>query len=519
MVAIIPHASFTTIKLTQKTEGSQMPTEEICKINMRTRKFDVGGNSRDFECFYSNFVQTVILLGTFFYCVERLQPWSIVTADISYKQIFVNVFVVCLIMVGLIFTKYWQHGYKSLPKFDTIYSLYLPFMVSLLFDTSSTVINTILILSVLNAYRWRTQLVVIILQLCLIFFNFEAGDRLKNIISIVINSLLSLILKYIGQLKSLDNIDSNLFSILLTNILYVSEAGTVHFRILKGIILALTTIISINYVLKKVMHFKPFMLSISFAIGLPLFANTFIHLEDGENPLLWLVKYILESTIRQKILFAWSSILILSIPSILIEKDSLSLNTSRKLWHFIIFLLIIPSFQMDSNFVKIALSGTIPVFLSIEYIRFQNLPPLGSAIEFQLRRFADDRDHSGPLIISYLYLLFGISTPLLMNNSPMGLIGLGIGDSLASIIGKRYGRIRWKGTQKTLEGTLAFIVTSFIVCLILLRFDKAAIFNHLTTLQLLTLCTLSGVLEGNSVLNDNILIPAFMMICEKLITL
>lgn len=101
-------------------------------------------------------------------------------------------------------------------------------------------------------------------------FNFEAGDRLKNIISIVINSLLSLILKYIGQLKSLDNIDSNLFSILLTNILYVSEAGTVHFRILKGIILALTTIISINYVLKKVMHFKPFMLSISFAIGLPL---------------------------------------------------------------------------------------------------------------------------------------------------------------------------------------------------------------------------------------------------------
>ena len=182
------------------------------------------------------------------------------------------------------------------------------------------------------------------------------------------------------------------------------RAGTVHFRILKGIILALTTIISINYVLKKVMHFKPFMLSISFAIGLPLFANTFIHLEDGENPLLWLVKYILESTIRQKILFAWSSILILSIPSILIEKDSLSLNTSRKLWHFIIFLLIIPSFQMDSNFVKIALSGTIPVFLSIEYIRFQNLPPLGSAIELQLRRFADERDHSGPLILSLIHI-------------------------------------------------------------------------------------------------------------------
>lgn len=519
MVAIIPHASFTTAKLIQKTKGSQMLPEEICNINMRTRKLRADENSRDFDCFYSKFIQTVILLGTFYYSIERLQPWSTVTTDTSYKQIFVNAFVVGVIMVGVVFIKYWQHGYRSLPKFDTIYSLYLPFMISLLFDTPSTVINTILVLSVLNSYRWPTQLILVILQFCLIFFNFGAGDRVKNIISIVINFLLSLTLKYIGQLKSLDNIDSNLFSILLTNILYVSEAGTVHFRILKGIILALITIISINYVLKKVMHVKSFVLSICFAVGLPLFTNIFIHLEGGENPLFWLVKYILESTTRQKILFAWSSILILSIPSILIEKDSLSLNTSRKLWHFIIFLLIIPSFQIDSNFVKIALSGTIPVFLSIEYIRFQNLPPLGSAIELQLRRFADARDHSGPLIISYLYLLFGISTPLLMNNSPMGLIGLGIGDSLASIIGKKYGRIRWRGTQKTIEGTLAFIATSFVVCLILFRLDRAVIFSHLTTLRLLSLCTLSGVLEGNSVLNDNILIPAFMMICEKLFTL
>ncbi|CAI4035491.1 hypothetical protein SMKI_13G1400 [Saccharomyces mikatae IFO 1815] len=519
MVAIAPHVSCTTARIPQKTKGSQMPPEEICKINMRSHKSGVSEDPKNFERFYSNFVQTVILLGTFYYSIERLQPWSTFTTDTSYKQIFVNVVVVGLIMISVVIIKYWQHGYRSLPKFDTVYNLYLPFMTSLLFDTPSTVINTILILSVLNSYRWRTQLVVIVLQVCLIFFNFDAGDRIKTTISIIINSLLSLLLKYIGQLKSLDNIDSNLFSILLTNIIYVSEADSVHFRILKGIILALMTIISINFMLKQIMHLKPVMQSLFFAMGFPLFANIFIHLEGGKNPLLWLVEYILESTTRQRILFAWISILVLSIPSILIEKDSLSLNTSRKLWHFIIFLLIVPSFQIDSNFVKIALSGTIPVFLSIEYVRFQNLPPLGSAIELQLRRFADSRDHSGPLIISYLYLLFGISTPLLMNNSPMGLIGLGIGDSLASIIGKRYGRIRWRGTQKTIEGTLAFILTSFMVCLILLHFDKAVIFNHMTPLRLLLLCILSGVLEGNSVLNDNILIPAFMMICEKLLTL
>ncbi|CAI4047946.1 dolichol kinase SKDI_13G1470 [Saccharomyces kudriavzevii IFO 1802] len=519
MVAIVPHVSFTTANSAQKTKGSQIPPEEIRKINMRALKVNLREGSRGFECFFSNFIQIFILLGTFCYGFKRLQPWSSDGIDTSYKQIFVNVLVVGLIMISVVFIKYWQHGRGSLPKFDTVYSLYLPFMISLLFDTPSTVINTILILSVLDSYEWDTQLIVVILQFCLVFFNFESDDREKNIVSIIINSLLSLILKYIGQLKSLDNIDSNLFSIILTNILYLSEADSIQFRILRGIIIALITVISINYMLNKIMHVKPFILSIFFAVGLPAFTSIFIQLEGDRNPLFWLVEYILESATRQKILFAWSSILMLSIPSILIEKDSLSLNTSRKLWHFIIFLLIVPSFQIDSNFVKIALSGTIPVFLSIEYIRFQNLPPLGSVVEKHLRRFADARDHSGPLIISYLYLLIGISTPLLMNNSPMGLIGLGIGDSLASIIGKKYGRIRWRGTQKTIEGTFAFIITSYVVCLILFYFDRAVIFNHLTALQLLGVCTLSGVLEGNSVLNDNILIPAFMMICEKLFTL
>ncbi|CAI1654858.1 hypothetical protein SEUBUCD646_0M01550 [Saccharomyces eubayanus] len=519
MVAIIPHASFITTDLVRKTKGSQIPSKEGRKINMRTHEADLRENARELEWFYPNFVQIVILFGTFYYGIERLQPWSTDVTGTSYKKIFVNAFVVGLIMIGVVLIKYWQHGSRSIPKFDTVYSFYLPFMISLLFDTPSTTINTILILSVMNSYKWDVQFLVIFSQFSLIYFNFETGDRLEKIIGVIINSLLSSILKHIGQLKSLDNIDSNLFSILLTNILYVSEANSIHFRILKGIILALMTTISTNYILKKILHVKPFMQSILFAVGLPVLSKTFIHLEDGQDPLSWLVGYVVESTTRQKILFAWFSILLLSVPSILIEKDSLSLNTSRKVWHFIIFLLIVPSFQIDSNFVKIALSGTIPVFLSVEYIRFQNLPPLGSLIELQLRRFADARDHSGPLIISYLYLLFGISIPLLVNDSPMGLIGLGIGDSLASIIGKRYGQIRWRGTQKTIEGTLAFTITSFIVCLVLLYFDKATVFSHLTVLQLLCVCTLSGVLEGNSVLNDNILIPAFMMICEKLFTL
>ncbi|CAG8718961.1 2901_t:CDS:2, partial [Scutellospora calospora] len=47
-------------------------------------------------------------------------------------------------------------------------------------------------------------------------------------------------------------------------------------------------------------------------------------------------------------------------------------------------------------------------------------------------------------------------TSILANLS--GILTLGLGDAMASIVGKRYGRKRWPGTSKTVEGTFAFII-------------------------------------------------------------
>ncbi|CAG8487057.1 15377_t:CDS:2 [Racocetra fulgida] len=43
-----------------------------------------------------------------------------------------------------------------------------------------------------------------------------------------------------------------------------------------------------------------------------------------------------------------------------------------------------------------------------------------------------------------------------------GILTLGLGDAMASIIGKRYGRRRWPGTSKTVEGTIAFIISHLL---------------------------------------------------------
>lgn len=63
-----------------------------------------------------------------------------------------------------------------------------------------------------------------------------------------------------------------------------------------------------------------------------------------------------------------------------------------------------------------------------------------------------------------------------------GILSLGFGDATASLVGKRFGRCKWPGTKKTVEGTLAFIIavfsSSFIIvyCSALVGIDDATRF-------------------------------------------
>ena len=172
-------------------------------------------------------------------------------------------------------------------------------------------------------------------------------------------------------------------------------------------------------------------------------------------------------------------------------------------------------FRYDPDFVKISLAGTIVLFLAVEYLRFLKLAPYGELLDSKLRSFADFRDERGPIIISYIYLIIGVATPILINGSLVGVISLGVGDSLASIVGYRWGRHQWPGTSKTLEGTFAFILSTSICSLCFKLFLGA--FQEITSAQVILACILSGILEGNSVLNDNILIPAYMFVVTELL--
>lgn len=112
-------------------------------------------------------------------------------------------------------------------------------------------------------------------------------------------------------------------------------------------------------------------------------------------------------------------------------------------------------------FMHLAFSLAFAAFIFAEYIRYYALYPFGATLHVFLAEFTDHKD-SGPVILSHFYLLTGCAGPLWIEGSSqitqqIGVLVLGVGDALASIVGRRYGRMYWPGSSKTVEGSVAFV--------------------------------------------------------------
>lgn len=227
----------------------------------------------------------------------------------------------------------------------------------------------------------------------------------------------------------------------------------------------------------------------------------------------------------------------------------LSLNARRKFFHALAVLLFTPGIAYDPAFSHLAFSLAFSAFIFAEYIRYYALHPFGAALHVFMSEFTDHKD-SGPVILSHFYLLTGCASAIWLEggragshlssraetavawpwsrvaslSSPMsskvdismfiGVLTLGVGDALASIVGRRYGRSRWPGSSKTLEGSLAFVLSIFATSLLLRGIGWCAPFS-ITRFGIVTM--ILGVLEGASNQNDNLVLPIFGVIALSLL--
>jgi dolichol kinase len=130
----------------------------------------------------------------------------------------------------------------------------------------------------------------------------------------------------------------------------------------------------------------------------------------------------------------------------------------RKLFHFMLLALLLPAANTD--FTVFASLLAVKLLIICEILRGVN--SLKFVTQFYAR-FIDQRDLA-TFARTHLYLLLGNFMPLALGNRDpsfkhLGMLSLGVGDSVASIIGSKYGKSHWPGSRKTLEGSGASLLS------------------------------------------------------------
>lgn len=154
------------------------------------------------------------------------------------------------------------------------------------------------------------------------------------------------------------------------------------------------------------------------------------------------------------------------------------------------------------------------------------MPPLGQHLQDGYEVFRDEKD-TGLVALTPIYLLVGVSLPIWIHPSPCdvtdsaqfsilpllaGLSSIGVGDTAASFIGSKFGRVKWKGSSKTLEGTLACIFSQFVFFFTL---HYVGLLSHLSSeavLKIVVAVVVGSFVEAKTTQIDNLVLPLVMFI-------
>ncbi|KAH6909043.1 dolichol kinase [Coprinopsis sp. MPI-PUGE-AT-0042] len=191
---------------------------------------------------------------------------------------------------------------------------------------------------------------------------------------------------------------------------------------------------------------------------------------------------------------------------------TLSLNARRKFFHVLAVVMFVPGIVFDPAFTHLSFGAAFALFTFTEYMRYFAVYPFGAAIHVFMNDFLDHRD-SGTAILSHFYLLTGCSGTLWLEDPSrlsqvIGLLTLGIGDATASVVGRKIGLRRWSpSTNKTLEGSAAFVASVFASAWALRLFGLLETFS---SLRFLSALVAGAVLEALSDQNDNLTLPLYM---------
>ena len=162
------------------------------------------------------------------------------------------------------------------------------------------------------------------------------------------------------------------------------------------------------------------------------------------------------------------------IPLILYKKDKISKFAARKAVHMFAGLAILSSPFYFWPFWPTIIASTLMVFVyfSSKESKVKQLKELYNAISEEQEEGLKRAFLQGPffycLSITSLVLIFGIFAPNQFYFPIAGVLIMIVADTLASVVGKRWGKVSlslsWTNSKRTLEGSLTFFITAYLLC-------------------------------------------------------
>ncbi|KAI5789681.1 hypothetical protein DFH27DRAFT_614294 [Peziza echinospora] len=212
----------------------------------------------------------------------------------------------------------------------------------------------------------------------------------------------------------------------------------------------------------------------------PTSTNSTLPLLDPHNP-----AAPAEANKRLYITFYWLLILLAGLSTIhLLSPHRFEVDTRRKLFHGMVVLMFLFVGVLDPYFTHLSMSLVLSIFMIADLIRAGQLPPVSRPLSEFLAPFVDGRDLKGPVVVSHFFLLVGgavavwftiakeavggvdvggalassVAASLRRTEFVAGVVCVGLGDSAASLVGRRWGTRKWGWHGgKSVQGSLAFM--------------------------------------------------------------
>lgn len=203
----------------------------------------------------------------------------------------------------------------------------------------------------------------------------------------------------------------------------------------------------------------------------------------------WLINFLMtteqpSSTILSPFLPLWPRYLWLAYWAVIVllalvcSPQTSSVVVVRKWFHFVAILLFLPVTLAGPQLMSLSYAIAICVLAVLENMR-AFLPEVCQ--EFYTRYLDPQKDHDDIVVVSHMALILGCAMPLWIyecidvhvsnETTPLllplfGILVLGVGDSLAALVGTSFGKNQWpsRNITRTLEGSAAMWLGMALCC-------------------------------------------------------